>query len=403
MNVLNGIRVVEVSHFAYVPSAGAMLSDWGADVIKIEHPEHGDPMRGVTIGGVEPGFQGLTFMWELSNRGKRSVGINLATPEGLDLLLSLVAGADVFLTSFLPGVRQRLGITESEIRAVNEHIIYAAGSGQGQHGPEADVGGFDQTSFWYRAGVASSIVPTGAFPPELPAAGFGDVTSGMALAGGIAAALVHRERTGEGVSVAGSLLATGMWSMQATVAVSGLLAVDEFRYPHRELTTNPLVNTYRTKDDRYIGLCVIQSDKHWADFCTALGRSELIYDERFHDQFARDENSADCVRTLDSVFAERTLEEWQPILDAQSAQWAVIQRVGELRSDVQVAANGLLQRVDYGDGRAIDLVPAPVQHGGRPPELRPAPEIGGNTEEVLLENGMDWDEILKLKDLGIIT
>lgn len=403
VRVLEGIRVVEVSHFAYVPSAGAVLADWGADVVKVENPQHGDPMRGVTIGGIPPGARGFTFMWELSNRGKRSVGIDLATNDGHELLMALVRSADVFLTSFLPRVREKLRIAEHHVRAENESIIYAAGTGQGSRGPEIEAGGFDQTSFWYRAGVASALTPPGGRPPDMPGAGFGDVTSGMHLAGGIAAALVHRERTGDGVVVDGSLLASGMWAMQPSIVVTGLLGIDEFRFLDRLETTNPLVNTYRTKDDRFIGMCVIKSDKHWAEFCEAIGHGELVDDPRFRTDSDRAANAAACVGILDDIFATQSLDHWTEVLSAQGAQWAVVQRANELRQDDQVAANGYLQQVDYGAGRRVELVPAPVQHGGAPAELRPAPEVGANTEEVLFEAGIDWDEIERLKQAGVIT
>lgn len=401
--VLDGIRVIEVAHFAYVPSAAAVLGDWGADVVKIENPHSGDPMRGVTIGGIPPGTSGFTFMWELSNRNKRSVGIDLSTEAGRDLLLDLVAEADVFITSFLPGVRAKLRIDEADIRERNPQIVYAVGSGQGARGAEADMGGFDQTSYWYRAGVASALVAPGERPPDLPGAGFGDVSSGMALAGGIAAALVRRERTGLGTRVDGSLLAMGMWAMQPSIVATGLTGDAEFRFQSRLETSNPLVNTYRTSDGRFIGLCVIHADKHWPELCHALGRPDLVSDERFVDATARDRNSAACVTALDEIFAGGDLDHWIRILGSQGAQWAVIQRVSDLHDDPQVSSNGYLQHVDYGGGRAIDLVVAPVQHDGRPAMLSPAPELGANTEDVLLGLGIDWDTIIELKERQIIT
>lgn len=403
--VLDGIRVLELSHFAYVPSAGAILSDWGADVVKVENPTHGDPARGITIGGIPPGAGGFTFMWELTNRGKRSVGINVASENGYRLLLRLVESADVFLTSFLPNVRQKLKLTETDIRAVNPTIIYATGSGQGSRGDEALAGGFDQTSFWFRSGIASALNQDGSLshPPELPGPGFGDVASGMALAGGIAAALVHRERTGEGGVVEGSLLATGMWMMQPSIVATEMTGRSEFRWLSRTETTNPLVNSYRTSDGRYIGLCVMHADKHWAELCEAIGRPELVDDPRFADQVQRAENSAECVKILDDTFATRSLAEWQPILSSQGAQWSVIQQVSELQDDPQVRANGYLRPVDYGAGRSLSLVPAPVQHNRTVPDLQPAPELGASTEEILLDLGVEWDEIARLKGEDVIT
>lgn len=403
VQVLEGIRVLELSGFAYVPSAGAILADWGADVIKVEHPAHGDPSRGITIGGIPPGTGGFTFMWELANRGKRSVGIDVSTDDGRRLVLELAKSADVFLTSYVPGVREKLRITEDDIRGVNPSIVYAVGSGQGHHGPENAAGGFDQTSFWYRTGMASALTEAGGHPPELPGPGFGDLSSGVALAGGISAALLHRERTGAGVAVHGSLLATGMWMMQPSIVATEVTGEPEFRWLDRFETTNPLVNSYRTADGRYIGLTVLHADKHWREFCEAIGHPELADDERFADHDARAANSAACVKLLDEIFATRTLEHWKAVLSAQGAQWAVIQQCAETRSDPQVVANGYLQAVDYGGGRSISLVPAPVQYGDGPPRLRPAPELGANTEEVLLDNGLEWEEIERLKDQRVIT
>jgi crotonobetainyl-CoA:carnitine CoA-transferase CaiB-like acyl-CoA transferase len=400
---LDGVRVVELAHFAYVPSAGAVLADWGADVIKIEHPRHGDPMRGTTIGGIPPGTGGFTFMWEMANRGKRSVGVDLSTPAGRELLLSFVASADVFLTSFLPGVRERLAVSEADLRAVNPGLVYATGWGQGPEGPESAAGGYDQTSFWYRAGVASALTGDQPVPPDLPGPGFGDITSGLALAGGVAAALVQRARTGEGVLVDGSLLATGMWMMQPAIAAAEVAELDEFRFLDRYETQNPLVNAYRTADGRFIGLCVMKTDKHWAELCEAFGTPELVHDPRFHDQEARTQNAAELVRLLEDVFARHTLTHWTEALGRQTAQWAVVQRGADLKDDPQVVANRYLREVDYGGGRSISLVPAPVQLDRTAPELRPAPELGADTEVVLMEHGVDWDRIEELKASGIVT
>jgi crotonobetainyl-CoA:carnitine CoA-transferase CaiB-like acyl-CoA transferase len=356
----------------------------------------------VNIGGVAPGTNGFTFMWELSNRGKRSIGVNLQTPQGKALLDRLLVDADVFLTSFLPKARRSLGIDEASIRAINDRIVYAVGSGQGQRGPDANDGGFDQTSFWYRAGIATGLVDPGAFPPGLPGAGFGDVISGMSLAGGIAAALFRRERTGEAQAVESSLLSTGLWANQGNVTAYSVTG-EEFRFPDRHNAMNPLVNTYRTADDRYIGLCVIQSQKHWDEFCIAVGRPDLIDDARFLDQDVRADNRGELVSVLDEVFAGHDLRYWEVALSKQGGQWATIALSTEVATDPQVVANGFVQRVDYGSGRSLEIVPAPVQFNGAPHVVRPAPELGGNTEEVLLDSGVSWDDIVALKDAGVIS
>src|SRR5438132_1627106 len=224
--VLHGIRVVEVAQWWFVPAAGAVLADWGADVIKIEHPVSGDPQRGLVTSGLVPSTGGINFMVEQSNRGKRSVGLDLGRPAGRDLLYRLVETADVFLTSFLPAARRRLAIEVDDIRRVNPKIIYVRGHGQGARGPERERGGYDAASFWCRGGIANALTPPGAAQPVMQRAAFGDSAGGMTVAGGVAAALFHRERTGEPAVVDVSLLGTAMWIMAPDIIASQLLGID---------------------------------------------------------------------------------------------------------------------------------------------------------------------------------
>ena len=223
-NVLEGIKVVEVSMWAFVPSAGAVLADWGADVVKIEPPT-GDPIRGLVNAGVGPA-EGLVFPWEVWNRGKRGMALDLNYPEAREIVLSLAAEADVFLTSYLPPTRRKLGIDIEDVQARNPAIIYACGTGQGPRGPESEKGGYDSISFWARGGVSGSVTPPDyPRPLPMPSGAFGDSLSGMALAGGIAGALVKRARTGEGSIVDASLLNTAMWCMQMAIVGFGLALV----------------------------------------------------------------------------------------------------------------------------------------------------------------------------------
>jgi crotonobetainyl-CoA:carnitine CoA-transferase CaiB-like acyl-CoA transferase len=209
--VLKGVRVVEVAQWWFVPAAGAVLADWGADVLKIEHPVSGDPQRGLMTSGLIPNTGGVNFMVEQPNRGKRSLGIDLGKPEGLEVLHRLVETADVFLTNFLPAARRRLKIELEDIRRVNPKVIYVRGPGQGARGPDMEKGGYDAASFWCRGGICSALTPAAAEMPVMQRAAFGDSTGGLALAGGIAAALFRRERTGEPSLVDLSLLGTAMW------------------------------------------------------------------------------------------------------------------------------------------------------------------------------------------------
>ena len=236
----------------------------------------------------------------------------------------------------------------------------------------------------------------------MPGPGFGDVQSGMALAGGIAAGLLYRERTGRGVVVDGSLLAMGMWAMQPTIVAADLVGLPQLPYPDREVPPNPLANTYRTSDGRFIMLAMLQSDRYWAELCTTMGRPDLAGDQRFATAEARESNTKECTAILTEVFATLPLEEWRIRLASQEGQWDVVNLPGELEKDPQVVANGYLQEVSYGDGRSITLVPAPVQFDEEPGQLGPAPQHGAHTDEVLLELGLDWDEIIQLKLTGAV-
>jgi crotonobetainyl-CoA:carnitine CoA-transferase CaiB-like acyl-CoA transferase len=400
--VLSGIRVVEVAQWWFVPAAGAVLADWGADVIKIEHPVSGDPQRGLVTSGLMPSTGGVNFMVEQPNRGKRSVGLDLGHPKGRALLDRLVAGADVFLTNFLPAARRRLRLEPDDIRRANPRIIYVRGHGQGAHGPEAERGGYDAASFWCRGGIAQALTPPGAAAPVMQRAAFGDSMGGMTLAGGIAAALFRRERTGEPAIVDVSLLGTATWIMAPDVIASTLLGFD-LPSGDRSQPPNPIVNSYRTKDGRWLFLNMLQPDRFWPDLCRRIGRDDLIGDPRFADGRARFEHRAECVRTLDAVFAARTLEEWRTALADAEGVWAPMQTARELPSDPQAEANGYIRQVEGASGTRFPLVASPVQFDERPPDLRPAPELGQHTEEVLLALGVDWDELAACKEAGAVS
>jgi crotonobetainyl-CoA:carnitine CoA-transferase CaiB-like acyl-CoA transferase len=254
--ILAGIRVVEVAQWWFVPSAGAVLADWGADVIKIEHPVTGDPQRGLVTSGFFPDTGGVNFMMEQSNRGKRSVGIDIGNPAGRAALLELVATADVFLTNFLPPARRKLRIDVDDIRAVNAKIIYVRGHGQGARGPDAERGGYDAASFWSRGGIAHALTPPGAAAPIMQRAAFGDSAGGMTVAGGIAAALFRRERTGVPSLVDVSLLGTAMWILAPDIVMTRLTD-QEMPAFDRAAAPNPIVNSYRTQDGRWLFLSML--------------------------------------------------------------------------------------------------------------------------------------------------
>jgi crotonobetainyl-CoA:carnitine CoA-transferase CaiB-like acyl-CoA transferase len=401
--IMKGVRVVEVAGWTYVPIAGTVLAEWGADVLKIEHPETGDPQRGLVNSGLVPtGPGGVNHMMELPNRGKRSVALNLKSKEGRDLLLKLVETADVFLTNFRPQARAKLKIDVEDIRAVNPNIIYVRGSANGQRGPESERGGYDNSNFWGRGGSADILTAPGEYPTSQPGPGYGDVIGGLTIAGGISAALFHRERTGEAVTVDNSLLANGVWATGATVLAADLFGFSRMPRGDRTMMPNPLVNNYKTKDDRFMSFIMLESDRFWADLVTKIGHPELADDPRFVDSVARAKNCQECCVTLDEIFATRTLEEWKPIMNTVDGVWAPVQTADELLVDPQVVANDYIREVTSAGGTTFRMVASPLQFDEQPPDLTRAPDHGEHTDEVLLELGLDMDAILDLKLKGAV-
>jgi crotonobetainyl-CoA:carnitine CoA-transferase CaiB-like acyl-CoA transferase len=405
--VFEGVRVVEVSAWAFVPSAGAVLSDWGADVVKVEPPT-GDPMRGLVNAGIDAG---PSFPWEIWNRGKRSVALDLSRPKARDIVLDLARSADVFLTSYLPTTRAKLGIDVDDVRAVNPSIVYACGTGQGALGAQADRGGYDAISFWARGGVAATITPPDAERPiGQPGGAFGDSISGMALAGGVAAALLRRSRTGEGAVVDVALLGAAMWSLQMSIAGAAVMVAQAqagggtpaSNSPAQQLF-NPLVGNYRTSDGRWVALCMLQRDRYWDGVLVALGREDLRTDPRFATPDALSGHIEDAAAELQHTISTMTLAAACAALSRQPGQWDVMQTVLELPVDPQATANGFVQPVAYGDDVTLPLVASPAQFDRTPPRLGPAPEFGADTDDVLQALGMDMDAIIEAKIDGAVV
>jgi crotonobetainyl-CoA:carnitine CoA-transferase CaiB-like acyl-CoA transferase len=409
--VLEGVKVLEVSAWAFVPSAGAVLADWGADVVKVEPPT-GDPIRGLVNAGVG-GQSGVSFPWEIWNRGKRSIALDLKHPDAQALVLKAAAEADVFLTSYLPATRSRLGLDIDDIQAVNPSIVYGCGTGQGAVGEEAEKGGYDSISFWARGGVGATVTPPGADRPiGQPAGAFGDSLSGMALAGGIAAALVRRARTGEGAVVDVALLGTAMWCLQMPIVGAAVMMAnpppsDDSEPPAARNANpqlfNPLVNNYRTADGRWISLCMLQRDQYWDGMLVAMDRKDLRTDERFNTPEALGAHIGDAIAELEQIFAGLTLEQARRALSSQQGQWDVMQNVLELPADPQAIANGFVQSVPYGDDVTMPLVASPAQFDRTPPRLSHAPGFGADTDDVLAELGLDSEQIMQARIAGAVV
>jgi crotonobetainyl-CoA:carnitine CoA-transferase CaiB-like acyl-CoA transferase len=396
-----GVRMVEAAQWAFVPAAASVFADLGADVIKIEHAVRGDPYRGLVTSALPAGGAAVNHLVEQTNRGKRSVGLDLAHPRGREVLLRLVATADVFITNLLPGARAKLGIDAEQLLPLNPRLVYARGHGQGHRGPDADLPGYDGTAFWARGGFAHAHSPDGRTPgQQRPAEG--DRSAALSLALGVAAALFRRERTGQGGIVDASLLGTATWMLASDlVATARAQAAGTTAGP--VVNTNPLAASYETADGRWISLIMLESDRWWPMLCRHAGRDDLVADPRFDSAAARSANHDECRRELAKTFAAAPLATWRERLAPMRGPWAVVQDFAEVARDPQVTANDYLVTVDDDRGRSFSLVTAPVQLDEVPPRLSRAPEHAEHTDAVLRELGYDEEQVLELKIAGAVT
>jgi crotonobetainyl-CoA:carnitine CoA-transferase CaiB-like acyl-CoA transferase len=406
---MQGVRVLEVAQFTFVPAAGAVLADWGAEVIKVEHAERGDGQRGLTtVLGVDAIMKGSSFspIFEGPNRGKRSVGLSLEVPEAREVLDELVKRSDVFLTNFLPEARAKLRINVEDIRKVNPDIIYVRGSGFGARGPEANKGGYDMTAFWARGGSGAGATPAGADRlAPMPAGGYGDNLGGMTIAGGIAAALYARATTGETSVIDVSLLGVGAWATQFTVnlALQAGGVPPRPPVPRHGSARNPLVGPYRTSDDRWILFSMLQPGRYWPEFCAVSGHPELAADERFSTVEKLMANAPAAGELVAGIIAEKTFGEWLAILDGIEGQWATVQDSWGVANDPSLRANGMIASLDDAEGNRRELVTNPVQFDETPAELRRGPLFAEHTDEVLRELGLTGEQLIELKIAGAVT
>jgi crotonobetainyl-CoA:carnitine CoA-transferase CaiB-like acyl-CoA transferase len=404
---MEGFRVLELAQFTFVPAAGAILADWGADVIKVEHPVRGDTQRGfLNMGGIQVNPDRHPLM-EHPNRGKRSVGIDVSTSGGQDVIYELANTSDVFLTNYMPAQRQKHKFDVEHIRAANPNIVYARGSAYGDKGVERDAGGYDGTAFWTRSGVGYALTPEGlggALPQGIPA--FGDSIGGMFIAGGISAALLHRERTGEALELDVSLLSTAWWAAGASVT-QGMETGEVMRNAmpgSANPSVNPFMGNYQTSDGGTINLCIISPTGIIRDTFEHLGIPEAADDPRFADVLPLIQNADAAAELIAKAFAGKPFEYWRQHLKTMKGQWAPFQSLIDLADDEQAIANDMIAEVELASGGApFRVVRGPVQFNHEPLVTTRAPQASEHTEIVLMEMGMDWDRIAELKESGAIA
>jgi len=400
---MEGVRVIEVAEHTFVPAAAVVLADWGADVIKIER-HGGDVARHMTI-LQQPGQKRNGF-FEVANRGKRSVGLDLGQAAGRKLLYALVETADVFLTNLRGSARRKMEIEAANLFAINPTLVYARGTGYGMRGAMAEDGGFDYPSSWCRSGSGyAQTPPGGGRPPQQPGS-VGDLTGGATLAGAISAALFRRERTGRGAVVDHALYGMGTYIMTQGLASTSLAmqtASSAGAGPPAPRMQNPLVRLYETRDDRWLCLCFLQ-DRWFADLARRIGRADLAKDPRFRDERAKQENADALIAELDAEFAKRTLAEWNDVLRGAEGVWAPLQSPPEVLADEQALVNGFVTEVTGKDGDSYLAGATPGQFDERPVgALAASPAYGQHTDEVMRELGRTPAEIASLRAQDVIA
>lgn len=399
--MFKGVRVVELAQFVFVPAAGAILADLGADVIKIEGVT-GDPYRTLRIADGRQ-TKSANLSMELNNRGKRSIGLDLKNAEGRELLLKLVETADVFLTSLRPAALQRLSLGLDDLRNRNPLLIYVHGNGLGFKGPEANRPGYDASCFWARGGFAHVLTPPGQSPVR-PRPALGDHAGAMNVAFGISSALFHRERTGEPSVVEISLLASALWILSADVTTARALSAEALARIGQE-SRYALTRAYQTKDGRWIQLMFLDPERYWPELCERIARPHLLKDARFSNAESRIEHGEALIQELAAAFAEADLAAWRERFAGWDAPWELIQNMSELANDPQAAANDYLFDVQMEDGAPVTLVAGPVAFNGvaAPASPRRAPELGENTADLLRELGVSAEQAARYRESSVVA
>jgi len=397
-SIFSGLKVVDMASFIAGPGAATILGEFGADVIKVEPPGPGDPYR--KLHGVPPHPQaGLDYAWQVTNRNKRGLALNLKSKRAGEVVRRLAEWADVFVTNYPPPVRKRLKVTYEDIAPYNARLIYADVSGYGEHGPDADAPGFDVTAYWARSGLLSMLRDAGA-PAPLAPSGSGDHATAVGLYASIVTALYRRQRTGRGGHVSTSLIAQGTWSM--AVYVQAALCGATFYPPHdRSSPSSAFINTYQTSDASWIML--VARDAVWPDLTAAIGQPTLLDDPRFADPARRAAHAAELAAILDRAFRSAPLAHWSERLGQARITFGIVATPQQVIEDPALLENGVIVPIEGGCERLTRTVSSPVNvHGAEKVVARRAPDLGEHDEEVLGQLGFSREEIEGLRSAGTI-
>jgi crotonobetainyl-CoA:carnitine CoA-transferase CaiB-like acyl-CoA transferase len=397
--IFAGLKVLDCASFIAAPAAATVLSDFGAQVIKIEPPGSGDPYRNLPN---LPGYphSAHNYAWMLDGRNKRSLALDLGKPEARAVLHRLVAQSDVFITNFPPAVRQRLAVTYADLAPLNERLIYASFTGYGEKGDEANKPGFDSNAYWARSGLMDLVRADENTTPARSVAGMGDHPCAMALFGAIVTALYQRERTGRGSQVRSNLMANGIWANGVLAQAKLCGARFEERRP-RQRALNAVTNHYRCRDGRWIILSLLSEERQWPALAKCLGREDLIADPRFATKADRHARSIELIGIFDTVFATKDLAQWRAILDGNGLVFGVIGILDDIPGDRQMRDNDVLVPFE-GDTMLTINSPIWIEGSDKQPPRRP-PELGQHSDEVLREAGFDDAEIERLRGCGAVA
>jgi crotonobetainyl-CoA:carnitine CoA-transferase CaiB-like acyl-CoA transferase len=396
--IFSGLKVLDCASFIAAPAAATVLSDFGADVIKIEPPGTGDPYRNLpNLPGYPSGEH--NFAWLLEARNKKSIALDLSKPDAQAVLYKLVEEADVFITNMPPPVRAKLGITYDHLAHLNDRLIYASFTGYGEKGEEANKPGFDSNAYWARSGLMDLVRADTDTTPARSVAGMGDHPCAMAFYGAIVTALYQREKTGKGSHVASNLMANGVWA--ASVLAQAKLCGAKFgeRRP-RERALNAVANHYQCKDGRWLILSLLSEEKQFPTLAKCLGREDLINDPRFATKADRHARSVELIKILDDTFATKDLAEWRKILDGSGLVFGVVAILDDIPNDKQMLDNEVL--VPFENDTMLTINSPIWIDGAKKVQPRKPPAVGEHSDEILRGAGYDEAAIKQLRGSGAV-